>query len=66
MSLVSKWLTRDNLTYLIGAAGLLWETVVEEGERPTLVLVFGALLGLPVWAAVDRAAQQKRKAEADG
>lgn len=65
MTKLLRRITREHVTFAIGATGLAWETLFEKGERPTLVMVFGALLGLPVWTKVDRAAAAKRQERKD-
>lgn len=38
---------RDILMFLIGASGVAYEALVMKTERPTLLLLYGALMGLP-------------------
>jgi hypothetical protein len=40
---------RDVLLFAIGAVGVLHETLIAKGERPNLLILFGALLGLPLF-----------------
>lgn len=35
--------------FLIGFAGIIHETVTQHGERPTLLLLFAACMGLPAF-----------------
>jgi hypothetical protein len=39
---------RDLLTFLLGAAGIAYEVLGNGPERPTLLIVFAGLLGLPL------------------
>lgn len=49
---------RDVLTAGLGAAGIVHETVLAETERPTLLIVFAGLLGLPlVFRETDKGAK---------
>lgn len=55
-----KRLSRDFVLGLLGAAILLNEAFLQNGpERPTLMLVSAALLGLPVWLRVDERRQAR-------
>lgn len=46
---------RDILLFTGGAAGVIHETVLRNGpERPTLLILFAAMLGLPAFLAGDR------------
>lgn len=40
---------RDSLLFLGGLAGVLHETVFTAAERPTLLILFAAMLGLPAF-----------------
>jgi len=46
---------RDATTYLIGAGGLIYETVVGGAEKPTLIIAFVGMLGLPLFLKKDEA-----------
>lgn len=41
--------------FLGGLAGVAYETLAREGERPTLLLLFGAMMGLPAFIRSDEA-----------
>lgn len=60
---------RDVLTFGLGAAGIGYEVLGEGPERPTLLIVFAGLLGLPlVFREQDKAhdqAEQQDKAPKD-
>lgn len=61
---------RDLLTFLLGAAGIAYEVLGEGPERPTLLIVFAGLLGLPlVFREQDKAhdiQEQQDKADKAG
>lgn len=39
---------RDVLTAGLGAAGIVHETLLSQQERPTLLIIYAGLLGLPL------------------
>jgi hypothetical protein len=41
--------------FIMGAGGFVHELIVQEAERPTLLLASLALMGLPVFLARDEA-----------
>lgn len=46
---------RDILLFAAGLVGVVHETAIRQGpERPTLLLLFAAMMGLPVFLAGDR------------
>ena len=45
--------TRDFVLFVGGFLGVIYETVVEQVDRPALLAVFGGMLGLPVFLARD-------------
>lgn len=47
-------LSRDTLLFLIGLLGIVHETLGSGPERPTLLLIFAAFMGLPLALGVDR------------
>ena len=60
-------LIRSGILFIGGLAGIGWETLVEQGERPTLLLLFAAMIGLPAFLAVDeRRARSNKLGEKDG
>jgi hypothetical protein len=48
-------ITRDGILFAVGLAGIIYETVVHSGENPTLLILFGAMCGLPVFLRGDEA-----------
>lgn len=58
---------RDVLLFAAGLAGVIHETLVEGAERPTLLLLFAAMLGLPAFIrADDRAESRADRKRKDG
>lgn len=53
---------RDVLTFGLGAAGIAYEVLGEGPERPTLLIVFAGLLGLPlVFREQDKAHDEREQ-----
>ena len=52
---VSRWLLiRDVLLFFVGFLGMMHETMLFSGlERPTLLLIFAAMMGLPILFRMD-------------
>lgn len=46
-------LTRDSVLFIAGLAGIAYETLVSKLERPTLLLLFAAMIGLPAFLQRD-------------
>jgi hypothetical protein len=44
---------RDSMLFFSGLAGVFHETVVNESERPTLLLLFATMIGLPAFLRFD-------------
>lgn len=60
------WLTRDLVLFVFGLAGIVYETVVDQSDRPTLLILFGAMVGLPAFLRVDEhRASNKQKSDTD-
>lgn len=49
---------RDWILFTVGLAGVVHETVVTEVDRPGLLLLFAAMLGLPYALQADRAQRE--------
>lgn len=45
--------TRDTLLFVGGLAGVIFETVGEQVDRPYLLAVFGTMMGLPLFTGRD-------------
>lgn len=54
--------SRDIFLIIVGAAGLLNEAFIEDGERPTLIIAFLACMGFPVFLRTDEAQTEKTEA----
>ena len=50
-----RWprLTRDTTLFLTGLAGIAHETTIADTERPALLILFGAMVGLPAFLRAD-------------
>ena len=47
---MKQWpLLRDAILFVTGLAGVLHETVLTQAERPTLLILFAAMMGLPAF-----------------
>ncbi len=53
-----KGLTYDNVLRAAGLLGVAHETLIGKADRPTLLLIFGAMAGLPSFLGRD--AQDKK------
>lgn len=42
-------LSRDIVLFAAGLGGVIHETVIEKGERPTLLILYAAMMGLPIY-----------------
>lgn len=45
---------RDMALFAVGLAGVFHETLVATKERPTLLILFAAMLGLPAFLKSDK------------
>ena len=41
-------ITRDAVLFTVGLLGVAHETLVYQGERPSLLILFAAMMGLPL------------------
>lgn len=48
---------RDLVTFLLGAIGLVYEALTGGVEKPTLIIAFVGLMGLPLFIRGDEAHQ---------
>lgn len=46
-------LSRDGILFFLGILGVGNETLFQNAERPTLLLLFGAMVGLPAFLRQD-------------
>lgn len=50
----TRWLlVRDILLFVVGLGGVANEALIQEAERPTLLLLYAAMLGLPAFLRSD-------------
>lgn len=52
-------LTRDTVIFLTGLGGIVHETVISYSERPTLILLFGSMIGLPAFLRRDESRKKE-------
>lgn len=50
-------LSRDAVLFGFGLAGIFYETVFDNADRPTLLILFGAMVGLPAFLRLDQSHQ---------
>lgn len=46
-------IARDTVLFVVGLLGVAHETLVANAERPTLLLLFAAMIGLPAFISKD-------------
>lgn len=46
-------IARDTVLFVVGLLGVAHETLVNDADRPTLLLLFAAMIGLPAFIAKD-------------
>ncbi len=44
---------RDTVLFAVGLLGLAHETLISKADRPTLLLLFAAMIGLPAFISKD-------------
>ena len=45
----TKRITQGSVLFVAGLAGVIHETVIGQADRPTLLLLFAAMMGLPAF-----------------
>jgi hypothetical protein len=56
----SQWQTiRDMILFFAGLGGVFHETAIAQAERPTLLLLFAAMMGLPAFLRADEKKDRK-------
>lgn len=57
-----RWprITRDGLTFTIGVGGILYETIRQGAERPSLLMLFAMMVGLPAFFQADERRERKK------
>ena len=56
-------ITRDGVLFSAGLVGIAHETLITKADRPTLLLLFGAMIGLPAFLNKDEKNQAKEDAD---
>lgn len=46
-------ISRDTILFIAGLSGIGYETLAQNGERPTLLILFAAMVGLPAFLRAD-------------
>ncbi len=53
---LSLWVTRNTILFTVGLLGVAHETLLNDVDRPTLLLLFAAMIGLPAFMRQDEKA----------
>lgn len=53
---------RSAILFAVGIAGIVYEIVVDHGERPTLLILLAAMVGLPAFLSAD---EKRRSTDPD-
>ena len=53
--------SRDTLLFFSGLAGAAHETLIADTERPTLLILFAGMMGLPAFLRADERKQEERE-----
>lgn len=59
MRWTARW-TRDRIIFLTGLAGVIYETLVSEADRPALLVLFASMMGLPAFLRKDEKDDDER------
>lgn len=51
--------TRDTILFVVGLAGIVYEAVVSGTDRPTLLILYAAMVGLPAFLRSDEKMSSK-------
>ena len=54
-------IARDSVLFIVGLLGVAHETLISKADRPTLLLLFAAMVGLPAFISSD--AKREKDAE---
>lgn len=60
----SRETARAYALFIGGMLGIAWVTVVDSTDRPTLLVLFGGMIGLPLFMGADE--KRKRGKRDDG
>lgn len=56
-------LTRDAIIFYTGWAGIVYETLLSNSDRNSLLILFGSMIGLPAALRLDEFRKDKEKKE---
>ncbi len=56
---------RDVVLFVVGLAGIVYVTVTDGGDRPTLLILFGGMVGLPAFLRVDEKKKDAKDVKPD-
>lgn len=54
------------MLFIVGIAGIVFETLSDGAERPTLLIIFAAMVGLPVFLRLDGKSESKSYRKSEG
>jgi hypothetical protein len=54
--------SRDTILFIVGLLGIAYETLIDAVDKPTLLIGFFAMVGLPVFLRTDEKAKAKTEA----
>ena len=54
---------RTAVLFVVGLVGVGYETLVGQGDRPTLLILFAAMMGLPLFLKADEKSLTAKVAE---
>lgn len=57
----TRRLTRDGFLFVVGIAGIAYETLYRDGERPTLLLLFAGMIGLTQFMRRDEKEEETKR-----
>ena len=60
-----RLVNRSTIMFVLGAIGFLHELILGAAERPFLLALCGALMGLPFVLAADERVRQSREKESE-
>lgn len=52
-------ISRDTVLFIGGLLGVLHETVASKSDRPTLLILFAGMMGLPAFLRADEARKKE-------
>ena len=61
---MQRWpVIRDLILFFAGLGGVMHQTLVEDADRPTLLLLFAAMMGLPIVFNADQRRSEKKNGQ---